>query len=150
MYHYYFLCLLPICLTKRFFTTLLILIFSLQYMHRFAAYFQQGDMESNGKFVRRDGTEVSYSTGPIVWGEPGTNGQHAFYQLIHQGTRLIPCDFLIPAQSQNPISNGLHHEVQYTKFSLIIITSTCFIKVHILLILCFNLNVVNSHAQYTF
>lgn len=82
-----------------------------QYMHRFAAYFQQGDMESNGKFVTRDGSEVNYSTGPIVWGEPGTNGQHAFYQLIHQGTKLIPCDFLVPVKSHNPVSGGLHHEV---------------------------------------
>ncbi|MCF7885695.1 MAG: glucose-6-phosphate isomerase [Candidatus Marinimicrobia bacterium] len=79
-----------------------------QYMHRFAAYFQQGDMESNGKFVDRNGEPVSYQTGPIIWGEPGTNGQHAFYQLIHQGTKLIPCDFLAPAISQNPISD--HHE----------------------------------------
>lgn len=80
-------------------------------MHRFAAYFQQGDMESNGKFVTREGDKVGYSTGPIVWGEPGTNGQHAFYQLIHQGTKLIPCDFLIPVHTQNPVSNGLHHQV---------------------------------------
>ena len=78
-----------------------------QYMHRFAAYFQQGNMESNGKYVGRDGGKVSYQTGPIVWGEPGTNGQHAFYQLIHQGTKLIPCDFMAPAISQNPL--GDHH-----------------------------------------
>lgn len=78
-----------------------------QYLHRFAAYFQQGDMESNGKHVDRNGNPVDYSTGPIIWGEPGTNGQHAFYQLIHQGTKLIPCDFIAPAQSQNPI--GEHH-----------------------------------------
>lgn len=78
-----------------------------QYMHRFAAYFQQGDMESNGKRVTKDGTTVNYQTGPIIWGEPGTNGQHAFYQLIHQGTKLIPCDFLAPVVSQNPI--GDHH-----------------------------------------
>ena len=78
-----------------------------QYMHRFTAYFQQGDMESNGKRVTKDGTAVTYSTGPIIWGEPGTNGQHAFYQLIHQGTKLIPCDFLAPVVSQNPI--GDHH-----------------------------------------
>ena len=78
-----------------------------QYLHRFAAYFQQGDMESNGKGVQKDGTAVNYSTGPIIWGEPGTNGQHAFYQLIHQGTKLIPCDFIAPAQSHNPISD--HH-----------------------------------------
>ncbi len=78
-----------------------------QYMHRFAAYFQQGNMESNGKYVARDGKSVTYQTGPVIWGEPGTNGQHAFYQLIHQGTKLIPCDFLAPAISQNPI--GDHH-----------------------------------------
>ncbi|MGB3588044.1 MAG: glucose-6-phosphate isomerase [Tunicatimonas sp.] len=78
-----------------------------QYMHRFAAYFQQGNMESNGKYVDRDGDPVGYQTGPVIWGEPGTNGQHAFYQLIHQGTKLIPGDFLAPAQSQNPI--GDHH-----------------------------------------
>jgi len=85
-----------------------------QYMHRFAAYFQQGNMESNGKYVARDGREVTYQTGPIVWGEPGTNGQHAFYQLIHQGTKLIPCDFLAPANSQNPI--GDHHEKLLSNF----------------------------------
>ncbi|MDH0361074.1 glucose-6-phosphate isomerase [Aeromonas caviae] len=78
-----------------------------QYMHRFPAYFQQGNMESNGKYVDRDGHPVDYQTGPIIWGEPGTNGQHAFYQLIHQGTKLIPCDFLAPAISHNPI--GDHH-----------------------------------------
>lgn len=78
-----------------------------QYMHRFAAYFQQGNMESNGKYVDRSGKPVIHQTGPIIWGEPGTNGQHAFYQLIHQGTKLIPCDFLAPAISQNPI--GDHH-----------------------------------------
>jgi glucose-6-phosphate isomerase len=78
-----------------------------QYLHRFAAYFQQGDMESNGKSVRRHGERVAYQTGPIIWGEPGTNGQHAFYQLIHQGTKLIPCDFIGPIQSHNPI--GDHH-----------------------------------------
>ena len=85
-----------------------------QYMHRFAAYFQQGDMESNGKGVSREGTRVKYSTGPIVWGEPGTNGQHAFYQLIHQGTKLIPCDFIMPVQSLNPI--GDHHEILTANF----------------------------------
>ena len=85
-----------------------------QYMHRFAAYFQQGNMESNGKSVDRNGMPVSYATGPIVWGEPGTNGQHAFYQLIHQGTRLIPCDFLAPAISHNPI--GDHHEKLLSNF----------------------------------
>ncbi len=79
-----------------------------QYLHRFAAYFQQGDMESNGKGVTRDGERItSYDTGPIVWGEPGTNGQHAFYQLIHQGTRLVPCDFLAPIESHNPLAD--HH-----------------------------------------
>ncbi|NNV57519.1 glucose-6-phosphate isomerase [Limnovirga soli] len=78
-----------------------------QYMHRFAAYFQQGNMESNGKYVDRNGDEVHYATGPVIWGEPGTNGQHAFYQLIHQGTVLIPCDFIAPAISHNPI--GDHH-----------------------------------------
>ncbi|MCX6149478.1 MAG: glucose-6-phosphate isomerase [Ignavibacteriales bacterium] len=78
-----------------------------QYLHRFPAYFQQGDMESNGKSVSRDGKKVDYSTGPIIWGEPGTNGQHAFYQLIHQGTKLIPCDFIAPIETQNPI--GDHH-----------------------------------------
>lgn len=87
-----------------------------QYLHRFAAYFQQGDMESNGKYVTGNGEEVDYSTGPIVWGEPGTNGQHAFYQLIHQGTRLIPADFIAPVQSQNPISNNLHHTILLANF----------------------------------
>ena len=85
-----------------------------QYMHRFAAYFQQGDMESNGKHVDRNGKDVSYETGPIIWGEPGTNGQHAFYQLIHQGTRLIPSDFIAPAQSLNPI--GEHHPILLSNF----------------------------------
>lgn len=85
-----------------------------QYMHRFAAYFQQGNMESNGKYVDRNGNEVNYQTGPIIWGEPGTNGQHAFYQLIHQGTRLIPCDFLAPAISHNPI--GEHHTLLLSNF----------------------------------
>jgi glucose-6-phosphate isomerase len=78
-----------------------------QYMHRFPAYFQQGNMESNGKCIDREGIRVNYSTGPVIWGEPGTNGQHAFYQLIHQGTQLIPCDFIAPAISHNPI--GDHH-----------------------------------------
>ncbi|MGL9735060.1 MAG: glucose-6-phosphate isomerase [Symbiopectobacterium sp.] len=78
-----------------------------QYMHRFAAYFQQGNMESNGKYVDRDGNLVTYQTGPIIWGESGTNGQHAFYQLIHQGTKLVPCDFIAPAVSHNPL--GDHH-----------------------------------------
>ncbi|MET3112865.1 glucose-6-phosphate isomerase [Pedobacter sp. CG_S7] len=85
-----------------------------QYMHRFAAYFQQGDMESNGKHVDRNGDEVTYETGPIIWGEPGTNGQHAFYQLIHQGTRLVPCDFIAPAQSHNPV--GDHHPILLSNF----------------------------------
>ncbi|XP_046677411.1 glucose-6-phosphate isomerase isoform X2 [Homalodisca vitripennis] len=87
-----------------------------QYLHRFAAYFQQGDMESNGKYVTRSGEKVSYSTGPIVWGEPGTNGQHAFYQLIHQGTRLIPCDFIAPAVTLNPIEGGIHHKILLANF----------------------------------
>lgn len=85
-----------------------------QYMHRFAAYFQQGDMESNGKGVTRYGREVDFETGPVIWGEPGTNGQHAFYQLIHQGTKLIPCDFLAPALSHNPI--GEHHRILLSNF----------------------------------
>lgn len=85
-----------------------------QYLHRFAAYFQQGNMESNGKSVDRNGEEVTYSTGPIIWGEPGTNGQHAFYQLIHQGTLLIPCDFIAPAQSHNAI--GDHHQKLLSNF----------------------------------
>jgi len=85
-----------------------------QYMHRFAAYFQQGNMESNGKCVDRNGEPVEYATGPIIWGEPGTNGQHAFYQLIHQGTPLIPCDFIAPAQSHNPI--GDHHQKLLSNF----------------------------------
>lgn len=85
-----------------------------QYMHRFAAYFQQGNMESNGKYVDRSGHKVDYQTGPIIWGEPGTNGQHAFYQLIHQGTKLIPCDFLAPAVSQNP--SGDHHPKLLSNF----------------------------------
>jgi glucose-6-phosphate isomerase len=85
-----------------------------QYMHRFAAYFQQGNMESNGKSVSRDGAKVNYQTGPIVWGEPGTNGQHAFYQLIHQGTKLIPADFLAPAISHNPL--GEHHNILLSNF----------------------------------
>ena len=78
-----------------------------QYMHRFAAYFQQGNMESNGKSTDRNGNPVNYTTGPVIWGEPGTNGQHAFYQLLHQGTLMIPCDFIAPAISHNPI--GDHH-----------------------------------------
>lgn len=85
-----------------------------QYLHRFAAYFQQGDMESNGKYVDRNGMPVEYQTGPIIWGEPGTNGQHAFYQLIHQGTKMIPCDFIAPAQTHNPI--GEHHTLLLSNF----------------------------------
>lgn len=85
-----------------------------QYMDRFADYFQQGDMESNGKSVDRQGKNVDYQTGPIIWGQSGTNGQHAFYQLIHQGTRLIPCDFLAPIKSQNPI--GEHHKILLSNF----------------------------------
>ena len=85
-----------------------------QYLHRFPAYFQQGNMESNGKSVDRNGNPVDYETGPIIWGEPGTNGQHAFYQLIHQGTRLIPCDFIAPAQSHNPL--GDHHAILLSNF----------------------------------
>jgi glucose-6-phosphate isomerase len=85
-----------------------------QYMHRFAAYFQQGNMESNGKNTDRNGKPVRYQTGPVIWGEPGTNGQHAFYQLIHQGTRLIPCDFIAPAISHHPI--GQHHALLLSNF----------------------------------
>jgi len=85
-----------------------------QYLHRFAAYFQQGDMESNGKGVDRSGNRVDYATGPVIWGEPGTNGQHAFYQLIHQGTRLIPCDFIAPIETHNPI--GKHHQILLANF----------------------------------
>ena len=85
-----------------------------QYMRRFAAYFQQGNMESNGKSTDRNGVAVNYHTGPVIWGEPGTNGQHAFYQLIHQGTLLIPCDFIAPAQSHNPI--GDHHQKLLSNF----------------------------------
>ncbi|MCU0354778.1 MAG: glucose-6-phosphate isomerase [Cytophagales bacterium] len=85
-----------------------------QYLHRFAAYFQQGDMESNGKYVDRTGQPVDYQTGPVIWGEPGTNGQHAFYQLIHQGTKLIPADFIAPAVSHNPI--GSHHAMLLSNF----------------------------------
>ena len=86
-----------------------------QYLHRFAAYFQQGNMESNGKYVDRNGQRIrNYQTGPIIWGEPGTNGQHAFYQLIHQGTSLIPCDFIAPAQSHNPL--GDHHNKLLSNF----------------------------------
>ncbi len=85
-----------------------------QYLHRLPAYLQQADMESNGKYVRRDGARVDYKTGPVLFGEPGTNGQHSFYQLIHQSTRLVPCDFIAPAQSQNPIGN--HHPILLSNF----------------------------------
>lgn len=85
-----------------------------QYLHRFPAYFQQGDMESNGKSTGRDRKHIFYQTGPIIWGEAGTNGQHAFYQLIHQGTKLIPCDFLAAANSLNPI--GDHHQKLISNF----------------------------------
>ncbi len=85
-----------------------------QYMHRFAAYFQQGNMESNGKYVDRNGNVVDYQTGPIIWGEPGTNGQHAFYQLIHQGTKMVPCDFIALAITHNPLSD--HHQKLLSNF----------------------------------
>lgn len=85
-----------------------------QYMHRFAAYFHQGNMESNGKYVDRNGNVVDYQTGPIIWGEPGTNGQHAFYQLIHQGTKMVPCDFIAPAITHNPLSD--HHQKLLSNF----------------------------------
>ena len=106
-----------------------------QYMHRFSAYFQQGDMESNGKYRTKDGRQVDYTTGPIIWGEvnrliffffsnefscryfqPGTNGQHAFYQLIHQGTKLIPCDFIASVETHNPIRENLHHKILLANF----------------------------------
>jgi glucose-6-phosphate isomerase len=85
-----------------------------QYMHRFAAYFQQGNMESNGKYIDRNGEKVNYSTGPVIWGEPGTNGQHAFYQLIHQGTQIIPADFIAPSISHNAIAD--HHPKLLSNF----------------------------------
>ncbi len=85
-----------------------------QYLHRFSAYFQQGDMESNGKYVDRNGKKVGYSTGPVIWGEPGTNGQHAFYQLIHQGTKIIPADFIAPIETHNPL--GEHHAILLSNF----------------------------------
>lgn len=92
-----------------------------QYMHRFAAYFQQGDMESNGKYISRDGEKVNVQTGPIIWGEPGTNGQHAFYQLIHQGTKIIPCDFLAPIETQNDLPKDIgapvdHHPILLSNY----------------------------------
>ena len=85
-----------------------------QYLHYFPAYLQQGDMESNGKSVTRQGKWVDYSTGPIIWGQPGTNGQHAFYQLIHQGTKLVPCDFLAAVESHNP--TGQHHPILLSNY----------------------------------
>ena len=85
-----------------------------QYLEYFPAYFQQGDMESNGKRVTHQGEEVDYATGPVIWGQPGTNGQHAFYQLIHQGTQLIPCDFLAAAESHNPL--GEHHPILLSNY----------------------------------
>jgi glucose-6-phosphate isomerase len=85
-----------------------------QYMHRFPAYFQQGDMESNGKSVTKEGERCTWSTGPVIWGEPGTNGQHAFYQLIHQGTKLVPGDFLAPVETHNPL--GRHHDILLSNF----------------------------------
>ncbi|MCX7627610.1 MAG: glucose-6-phosphate isomerase [Methylophilaceae bacterium] len=85
-----------------------------QLLSRFPAYFQQGDMESNGKFVDREGKQTDYSTGPIIWGEPGTNGQHAFYQLIHQGTKMVPCDFLMPIRTHYPV--GEHHQILFANF----------------------------------
>jgi glucose-6-phosphate isomerase len=92
-----------------------------QYMHRFAAYFQQGDMESNGKYVTKDGEKITVQTGPIIWGEPGTNGQHAFYQLIHQGTKMIPCDFLAPVDTHNKLTETIgapedHHPILLSNF----------------------------------
>ena len=92
-----------------------------QYMHRFAAYFQQGDMESNGKYIDKDGQKVACQTGPIIWGEPGTNGQHAFYQLIHQGTKMIPCDFLAPIDTHNDLTKDIgapvdHHPILLSNY----------------------------------
>jgi len=92
-----------------------------QYMHRFAAYFQQGDMESNGKYVTKDGKKIDVQTGPIIWGEPGTNGQHAFYQLLHQGTKIVPCDFLAPIETQNKLTEAIgaptdHHPILLSNY----------------------------------
>ncbi|KAG2129644.1 Glc-6-P isomerase [Suillus bovinus] len=87
-----------------------------QYLHKFADYFQQGDMESNGKFVTKGGQRVDYQTGPIIWGAAGTNGQHSFYQLVHQGTKLIPADFIAPATSHNPIANSKHHRILLSNY----------------------------------
>ncbi|KAF8636866.1 hypothetical protein AX17_003209 [Amanita inopinata Kibby_2008] len=87
-----------------------------QYLHKFADYFQQGDMESNGKFITKNGDRVNYQTGPIIWGASGTNGQHSFYQLVHQGTKLIPADFIAPATSHNPIQHSKHHRILLSNF----------------------------------
>ncbi|KAL5514467.1 GPI1 [Sanghuangporus baumii] len=87
-----------------------------QYLHKFADYFQQGDMESNGKFITKSGQRVNYQTGPIIWGAAGTNGQHSFYQLLHQGTKLVPADFLAPATTHNPIANSKHHRILLSNF----------------------------------
>lgn len=87
-----------------------------QYLHKFADYFQQGDMESNGKFITKNGERVNYQTGPIIWGASGTNGQHSFYQLIHQGTKIIPADFIAPANTHNPIANSKHHRILLSNF----------------------------------
>ncbi|KAL5498809.1 PGI1_1 [Sanghuangporus vaninii] len=87
-----------------------------QYLHKFADYFQQGDMESNGKSVTKSGQHVNYQTGPIIWGAAGTNGQHSFYQLLHQGTKLVPADFLAPATTHNPIENSKHHRILLSNF----------------------------------
>ncbi|PPQ68411.1 hypothetical protein CVT26_006083 [Gymnopilus dilepis] len=87
-----------------------------QYLHKFADYFQQGDMESNGKFITKNGQRVDYQTGPIIWGASGTNGQHSFYQLVHQGTKLIPADFIAPATTHNPIENSKHHRILLSNF----------------------------------
>ncbi|KZV99571.1 glucose-6-phosphate isomerase [Exidia glandulosa HHB12029] len=87
-----------------------------QYLHKFADYFQQGDMESNGKFITKQGKRVDYQTGPIIWGAAGTNGQHSFYQLLHQGTKLVPADFIAPATSHNPIGGSLHHRILLSNY----------------------------------
>ncbi|KAG7093512.1 phosphatidylinositol N-acetylglucosaminyltransferase subunit gpi1 [Marasmius oreades] len=87
-----------------------------QYLHKFADYFQQGDMESNGKSITKGGQRVDYQTGPIIWGASGTNGQHSFYQLVHQGTKLIPADFIAPTTSHNPIANSKHHRILLSNF----------------------------------
>lgn len=87
-----------------------------QYLHKFADYFQQGDMESNGKFITKDGKRVDYQTGPIIWGAAGTNGQHSFYQLLHQGTKLVPADFIAPATSLNPLPSANHHRILLSNF----------------------------------